>query len=182
MDAIEGEVVVPAGGAEVLFHNARQVETDRQQLFIRKQRLGRQQSQLEPQLEETARIPAPWDREEHEETEEQEARFSSNLYRQAEEREGRLSPNLGHQVEEREGGISSRSGRQERAENVDQEDEPGASSVDETARKGKTIFVRCSIIPDPSCFIKRIRIRVPVPVNRFRSGSGFGTYSFLLGL
>ncbi len=181
MDATEGEVVVPAGGAEVLFHNARQVETDRQQLFMRKQRLG--QSQLEPQLEETARIPAPWDREQQEETEEQqEARFSSNLDRQAEEREGRLSPNLGRQVEEREGGISSRSGRQERTENVDREDEPAASSVDETARKGKTVFVHCSIIPDPSCFIKRIRIRVPVPVNRFRSGSESGIYSFLLGL
>ncbi len=150
MYATEGEVVVPAGGAEVLFHNARQVETDRQQLFMRKQRLGRQQSQLEPQLEETARIPAPWDREEQEEPEEQqEARFSSKLDRQAEEREGRLSPNLGRQVEEREGGISSRSGRQERTENVDQEDEQGASS----ARKGKTIFIHCSIVPDSSCFV-----------------------------
>ncbi len=154
MDAIEGEVVVPAGGAEVLFHNARQVETDRQQLFMRKQRLGRQQSQLEPQLEETARIPAPWDREQQEETEEQqEARFSSNLDRQAEERAGRLSPNLGRQVEERERGVSSRSGRQERTENVDQEDEQGASSVDEIARKGKTIFIHCIIVPDPSCFV-----------------------------
>ncbi len=148
-DATEGEVVVPAGGAEVLFHNARQVETDRQQLFMRKQRLGRQQSQLEPQLEETARIPAPWDREEQEETEEQQEALSSNLDHQA---EGRLSPNLGRQVEEREGGVSSRSGRQERTENVDQ-DEQGAYSVDETARKGKTIFVHCSIVPDPSCFV-----------------------------
>ncbi len=138
----------------MLFHNARQVETDRQQLFMRKQRLGQQQSQLEPQLEETARIPAPWDREDQEETEEQqEARFSSNLDRQAEEREGPLSPNLGRQVEEREGGVSSRSGRQERTENVDQEEEQGASSVDETARKGTTIFVHCSIVPDLSCFV-----------------------------
>jgi hypothetical protein len=152
----------------VLFHNARQVETDRQQLFMRKQRLGRQQSQLEPQLEETARIPAPWDREEQEETEEQEARFSSNLDRQAEEREGRLSPNLGRQVEEREGGVSSRSGRQERTENVDQEDEQGASSVDETARKGKTVFLHCSIVPDPSCFVTDFKERTRTTELRIR--------------
>ena len=44
-----------------LFHNARQVEAERQQLFMRKQQQASEQE--EEEAEQEVRIPAPWDTE-----------------------------------------------------------------------------------------------------------------------
>jgi len=96
---------------------------------MRKQLLGGQQGQLEPQQEETARIPAPWDTQLLEEDEEVKEKGEERDLKvePEEERGGRLSSNPGRQ--EREGRLSSNLDRQEGLEKEDREDE--------IARRGK---------------------------------------------